>query len=497
MKVTAKDILAWVKSHIVIVLSVVFILAALPVAFIFSNNWLKSIVTKQQETASQELTKVKGADIEYRMRQVDPSQPAVSEKNAPNAALIAHFKKANEQLAASAVAAAEKGVNFNMGKGPDAAAVGRSEFKPLVEGIFPKPVLTEAQQKGPNAADIFLEQEAIKLNEMEDALLGKRGRPNPYLRLLDTVRAGGPVETARLEEIIRDMRAREVEKITSNARQLTEEEASRLKAQLQDRRIAELQARARGLGVYMTMDALTAGAVPQPTGRPPRGRQTQRDELSTVAWERIAPEELTRANMFLKQWDLWFLSDILNSVRLANQGTGNTPVGVDKAVVKRIESIELRLPEKMKPVTKQEMSSGSSDEMAALMEEPEAAPASDVPAGMIALDKSKSITGRVRGGWNELYEVRRAKIVCVVSSARINDFLAAIARTNYMAVTDLDMSEVDSWAALGEGYYYGDEHVVRATIELESIWLKSWMLPMMPEELRKALGMKVEEAPPA
>jgi hypothetical protein len=63
-------------------------------------------------------------------------------------------------------------------------------------------------------------------------------------------------------------------------------------------------------------------------------------------------------------------------------------------------------------------------------------------------------------------------------------------------VTDLDLGEVDAWAALDEGYFYGDEHVVRVTLEVESIWLKSWLVPMMPEELRKALGMKVEEAAP-
>ena len=50
MKVTAKDILAWVKSHIVIVISTVFILAVLPVAFFFSTTWLKKIVKTQEET---------------------------------------------------------------------------------------------------------------------------------------------------------------------------------------------------------------------------------------------------------------------------------------------------------------------------------------------------------------------------------------------------------------------------------------------------------------
>lgn len=492
MKVTAKDILAWVKSHIVIVVSVIFILAILPVAFIVSSGWLKKIVTTQQDAASKELTAVKGADITYNLLQVDPAQPAVSEKNAPNAALIDFFKKANERIAASASSAASKGAEFNQGKGPLAAAVGRSEYKPLVEGLFPKPALTEAQAASPTAADVFVEKEAIKLNEMEDAMLGKRGRPNPYGQLLTSVRAGGPLDATRLEETLRDMRAREIEKITSNARQLTEEEAARLKSQLQDRRLAELQANAQRAGVYMTLEALlpNAGAA-APSGPRRRGAAADPNATSAIVHERITPAELTRPNMFLKQWDLWVLGDFLAAVRLANQGSE----GADKAVVKRIESIEIRLPEGMKPI---DMAAKSEDpEMAALMAaEPEAPPTSDVPAGMVPLDKSKSITGRIRGGWNEVYEVRRIKATCVVSSARLNEFLAAIAKVNYMSVTDLDMTEVDAWAALEEGYFYGDEHVVRVTLEVESIWLKSWLVPMMPEELRKALGMKVEEAAP-
>ncbi len=493
MKVTAKDILAWVKSHIVIVVSVIFIIAVLPVAFIVSSGWLKKIVNAQQEAASKELTAVKGADITYNLLQVDPTQPAVSEKNAPNAALIDFFKKANERVAASAATATAKGVEFNQGKGPLAAAVGRSEYKPLVEGLFPKPALSEAQAASPTAKDIFVEQEGIKLNEMEDAMLGKRGRPNPYGKLLEDIRAGGPMDAARLEEILRDMRAREIEKITSNARQLTEEEAARLKAQLQDRRLAELQANARRAGVYMSMDALLANPAASMTSgqRGRRGPVTESRAISAIVHDRIAPAELTRHNMFLKQWDVWVLGDFLAAVRLANQGTD----GADKAVVKRVESIEIRLPDGMKEI---DPSAAPQDaEMAALTAaEPEAPPTSDVPAGMVPLDKSKSITGRVRGGWNEIYEVRRIKATCIVSSARLNEFLAAIAKVNFMSVTDLDLNEVDAWAALEEGYFYGDEHVVRVTLEVESIWLKSWLVPMMPEEFRKSLGMKVEEAAP-
>jgi hypothetical protein len=91
------------------------------------------------------------------------------------------------------------------------------------------------------------------------------------------------------------------------------------------------------------------------------------------------------------------------------------------------------------------------------------------------------------GSWNKVYDVRRAEMVVVVSSARLNEFLAAIARTNFMTVTDMDLTKVDAWDALRQGYFYGDEHVVRARLTIESVWLRDWMTEFMPRSIRNAL----------
>ncbi len=65
-----------------------------------------------------------------------------------------------------------------------------------------------------------------------------------------------------------------------------------------------------------------------------------------------------------------------------------------------------------------------------------------------------------------------------------------------MSVTDLDLAEVKAWDDLKKGYYYGPEHVVKATVEIESVWLRSWVAPYMPSRLKAAFKIP-EPAPDA
>jgi hypothetical protein len=124
-----------------------------------------------------------------------------------------------------------------------------------------------------------------------------------------------------------------------------------------------------------------------------------------------------------------------------------------------------------------------------------AAPQAAVP-GMMPLDPGRSITGRYGGDGNTLYDVRRARLTVIVSSARLQEFLEAIPRTNFMTVTDLDLAEVKAWDDLKKGYYYGPEHVVKATVDVESVWLRSWVAPYMPSRLKAAFKIP-EPAPDA
>src|SRR5262249_22610561 len=161
------------------------------------------------------------------------------------------------------------------GVGPEAEAVGRSEHRPLVDGLFPPPASRD--------------EESVRLNEFEDAILGHRGRPNPYQQVLDSARAGGPMDPVKLVETITDMQGREREKITANKRDMTAEELAALAKLMADTRLAQYQNRVSSISVYATLDSL-------PQDRP-TGTHLDASVINPV-------------NFFGQQWDLWVLQDL-------------------------------------------------------------------------------------------------------------------------------------------------------------------------------------------
>jgi hypothetical protein len=329
--------------------------------------------------------------------------------------------------------------------GADAQAVGRTEHKPLVDGLFPPPKNRD--------------EELNKLNEMEDALLGNRGRPNPYQQLLDRARAGGPADPVHMAEVIGDMQSREKEKITANKRDLTTEEQAALSKQLADRRLAEYQARASEISVYATLDSFPHG----------RGFGT----IPTGA--HLDPSLIDPFHFFMYQWDYWVFQDLVAAVRLANTDANGRLSNVGESVVKRIVSMELLPPDGATP---REPSPGGMNA---------APPPAAAAPGMAPVDLTVSISGRAGGEGNSVYDVRRVRMTVIVSSARLQDFLEAIPRTNFMTVTDLDLAEVNAWDDLKRGYYYGPEHVVRATVGIETVWLRSWTSGYMPSQMKSVL----------
>ena len=84
---------------------------------------------------------------------------------------------------------------------------------------------------------------------------------------------------------------------------------------------------------------------------------------------------------------------------------------------------------------------------------------SAIVAGIGALSKADAIrwgqTGPVGRACGVDYDVRKAKLLLIVSSAKLPEFFDAVARTNFMTVTGIAMEKVDSWGELANGYYYG------------------------------------------
>src|SRR5207248_669255 len=138
----------------------------------------------------------------------------------------------------------------------------------------------------------------------------------------------------------------------------------------------------------------------------------------------------------------WMVSDLLRAIDAANTDAAGKRTTLDKSVVKRVERLELL------PAT------GPTE---------------------------PSITGRHSGGDNKLYDVRQGRLTLIVASSGLPALINAISRTNFMTVIGLDFAEIDPWADLDRGYYYGSDHVVRAVVKVETVWLRSWTEAMMPQ----------------
>lgn len=446
-----KPVLAWIKANILIVVFSVLILVIFPTAWFFSSSWGKAQRDERAKAANDQLSKLKAATVDYKLPQVDPNvAEVVLNKSEPNSELTAWFKENKESLAKVAAGAYKLAEDFNKGVGAEAAKLGRSEHMPMVAGLFPK-----AENKN---------IETEKLNQMEDKLLGKRGNPNPYQALLDKVRAGGAADAVKLAAAVHDLGVREAEKVTANKRELTGEERVKIDQTLAERRLGEYQNRSREISFYATMESLPQG---------PNGVQV----------DKIADPRLIEPNNFyVYQWDLWVMDDMLTALRVANTTADGRLMMADQGVVKRLESMQIS------GVPGMGVAVAGQAPLVTDAAPPAAAP--DAKPGLIPTDPRVSITGRTGGAWNTFFDVREVKLTLVASSARVRELVHAIERTNFMSVTDMDLSEVDAWEDLRQGYFYGQEHVVRVRLSVETVWLRSWTEPLMPEGVKEVLSGK-------
>ncbi|MCC6661250.1 MAG: hypothetical protein IT437_10230 [Phycisphaerales bacterium] len=308
----------------------------------------------------------------------------------------------------------------------------------LVQGLFPEPT----------SEPIF------KKLEMAEKLAGKPGRPSVYDALLTSINAGTAADPTPLMQDLQDYRARELDKVRAErgSDTLSEEEEKALAKKLVERRIGFYQQRARNISVYADPDVFRSVK--------PKGGIT--GEKPT--WE-----------YFVSQWDYWFVQDLIRAVGQAN-AVGGKPGPLDQSPVKRIVSIKLDdLPIYGETSLVNDTWTPTDTQSRA------------------PLDPRASVTGRRSSKANKLYDVRYATLTLVVDSAKIQDVINAISRTNFMSVIGVDVAPVDAWRDLDEGFYYGPAHVVEATFRVESVWLRSWTADLMPDDLRINLGMEARD----
>ena len=487
--------LNWTKKNWPVIVSGVVILGSLPPAWYFSTAWNAKIKKTQQDAASRELatTNVK---VSYLVPNPIPGQPDLTMSEAPNALITDEFVKIKNELSRQTRAVIDRVTAFNMGTGPDAEAMGRTAHVVLVPDLFPGPSLAKIKATAfPGKDDAAIEGMAADVREpalvkalrdltepalrqMEDRLLGRRDNPDPYAALVKAANGGAPPLASDVLLTVQDKVTREGARLRQAGRELTAAEQLDLDKSAQATRLGRYQRAAKEFSVYMTRAALGAADSATPGGSVSvTGMRT----IPSEAHFRAKPALGNDKDLFLFQWDQWVMSDMIAAIRLVNTVQGKQ-TGVEDSVVKRVDRLGAMPFDALEVETAAASNDGG-------FGAPEGSGGPAAAGVALKPDYKVSITGRSTSPGNPDYDVRNAVIVAVVSSERLPVFLDALSRVNFHAVLRVQLSHVDVKEDLDRGYYYGNEHVVRATITMESVWVRNWTGPLMPSSVKAVLGV--------
>jgi len=454
----AKQILVWVKSNALVVTLAVVSIAALVSAYLFSSD----LATGNQKSATEVAQHLES------LRALERSSVTITiPGNAPVQVSGVVSKKLLEEVRARMSTAEEKQQNV-MALAVAHNSHGRSPAMPLRIDV-----------KSPKVQQIHF--------EMLDALRKE------YDALLDRCRATLPPSEEDVREELRRTKARFLQMnqvgqagakaggqvagqpaAPANAADgkskpgLDASLQEQLRSELQARRLGEYSKAASEGGLYCSEAAL---------GFDPKQASQDKPEARLL--------ELWR-----RQMKFWVAEDVVEACMAVN-GDKSIP----EAAVKRIVGINFvtlavsdggdqggSLAETATPVDPPLEEAGAGD---ASGQDASLGPAID-PQAQVTKNYEKSLSGWAT---NQLFDVHTAVVRCVVETSQIPSFLNALAKRNFVVVTDVRVTPVDPFAAIAEGYYYGaKEPVSLVTLTIDSAWLRQWTGPFMPDPVRKKLG---------
>jgi len=314
---------------------------------------------------------------------------------------------------------------------------------PLVDGLFPAPAQAESNAK-----------------RLEMA----RRWPDAARSLIDRIGAGAPPPA---EAVFQQLLARyesEKERIlgigAGESASLSAEDDARTRERLGAERLAAYRRRADEVLFYASPDAI-------------RGVDRWDETRGAPSLEQC----------YEWQWRLWILGDVLEALAAANTDQAGQPYSASTGPVKRLLSLEA--PAWDLPA----LAAGASGQP----------PARANLSAEIPRDFEISPTGRA--GWPDhpgsFYDVRYADLSLLVDSSRLAEVIDAFPRTGLMSVVSLNIADYDPTADLHEGHYYGDGHLVRVSMRVETVWARPWTARYMPDSIRALMGVPDEWAEPA
>jgi len=95
---------------------------------------------------------------------------------------------------------------------------------------------------------------------------------------------------------------------------------------------------------------------------------------------------------------------------------------------------------------------------------------------------------------NAIYDVVHTRVVVHADYQRLSELFNSLARVNLMTVLRVEVTQLDEYEMLQEGYVYGSGDVVEAELIIESIWLRDWIEPLMPPRVKQYMGIATNNA---
>ena len=441
-------VLAWVRSNVYSVFFVGVMIVAPVVLGIVAGRLNASVRAEVKERGATlvQLKQLEKTPVDF-VSAVGRSRP-VKSTILVNQQFLDRYQEVVGRISDDAKRIRQEALNFN-----------RADRDVLFPGLFPEPAPTQL--------------ETIP-RRMYMALVAA------YERLLVDMRAGAPPSAESMGEILEaaEERFRTQILIKPGGQRLTDDDTIWLKEQLTNTRLSHCAETAKGIGIYTTLASLN---VPDESLVPPRA------------------EAQGMVQLFQWQWSLWITQDIVGALSDANEPFES----VLEAPIKRLVSlVEFGAPvvaggsaggggsgfnAGFAPGGGRGAGSGASTPAGGKA----AAPLD--PAREVPLDFAYSFTGRKT---NPLYDVRLIQLVLIVETARIPVVLDALSRKNFITILDAKLEAVDAFEEVGEGYFYGSAGVSKLTLDLETVWLREWTAPLMPPDLKLALGIPVVTQPP-
>ncbi len=447
--------MGWLKSNILIVVFCVLIIVLPPAGFVGSSMWNAKIKKTVEEKLSSKKRSVDSvARVRYTLPPIAPDEQPFELTRPPNAVVTAFFAEQRAERQEMIESVVRHAVSFNK----------KEDREVLLPGLFPG--LDDERE------------ERRRVKEMARLIAGDDETPSVYDGLFESINAGEPLKPEDVARRVVDAyRAALDRQGGGDLRSLPPEEQDAIRKQMKAQRLSIYARRAGELSVYGSTEALY-GADP---------------ETESVIFEEVPEGSHDVTEAFIWQMDYWFVQDLLRAVRLANTTEDGLMTEIPISPVKRIVSIRLdkiEIPEEAED-DKAGSSSGARGGRGGtrgLLARP--MPTARPGAGGGSAPDEPSYTGRSPSDENGVYQVRRGRITLIAASDRLVRVLEAISRENFMTVIGVKLNDVDRWADLREGYFYGPDHVVRAEIEVESSWLDFWLADVVPD--RVASAWKIE-----